>query len=70
VRRTRGREESRPPRGAPRRDAAGADFEELIGEPRRRARTGAIELIAFTVVILALIALAVWFFAFAHNPPP
>jgi hypothetical protein len=35
-----------------------------------RARTiiGTIEVLAGTVVVLALIALAIWFFFFAHNP--
>jgi hypothetical protein len=47
---------------------AGADAEDLIGESRRRVRAGAIGLIAATIALLALIALAVWFFAFAHNP--
>ena len=43
-------------------------------EPRRRdpsrARTiiGTIEVLAGTIVVLALIALAIWFFFFAHNP--
>jgi hypothetical protein len=43
-------------------------------EPRRRdpsrARTilGTIELLAVGAVVLALIALAIWFFFFAHNP--
>jgi hypothetical protein len=43
-------------------------------EPRRRdpsrARTiiGTIELLAGTAVVLALIALAIWFFFFAHDP--
>jgi hypothetical protein len=29
---------------------------------------GTIEVLAGTVVVLALIALAIWFFFFAHNP--
>lgn len=37
-------------------------------DTRRRARLGAIELVAVMIVILALVALAVWFFFFAHNP--
>jgi|GEM_PF-6225071 len=43
-------------------------------EPRRRdpSRTrtiiGTIEVVAVTVVVLALIAFAIWFFFFAHNP--
>jgi hypothetical protein len=41
---------------------------ELLPDERERARRGAIELVAVTVVILALIALGVWFFFFAHNP--
>ena len=41
---------------------------ELLPDDRRRARLGAIELIAVLVVVAALIAFAVWFFAFAHNP--
>jgi hypothetical protein len=41
---------------------------ELLADARRRARIGAIELIAVIVVVAALVALAVWFFAFAHNP--
>lgn len=35
---------------------------------RTRTLIGTIELIAGTVVVLALIALAIWFFFFAHNP--
>jgi hypothetical protein len=53
---------------AARADAARADVSDLIGEARRRVRVGTIELIAATIVALALIALAVWFFGFAHNP--
>jgi hypothetical protein len=41
---------------------------ELLPDARRRERRGAIELVATAVVILALLALAVWFFLFAHNP--
>jgi len=41
---------------------------ELLPDDRRRARLGAIELIAALIVVAALVALAVWFFAFAHNP--
>jgi hypothetical protein len=44
------------------------DPDDLLGDARRRARLGAIELVAVAVVILALVALAVWFFFFAHNP--
>jgi hypothetical protein len=43
-------------------------FDDLIGDAPRRARLGAIELVAVLVVILAIIALVVWFFVFAHNP--
>ena len=50
------------------RDALADDASDLIGEARRRVRTGTIELVAATIVLLALIALAVWFFGFAHNP--
>jgi len=39
-------------------------------EPGARARLGTIEMIAATVVVLALIALVVWFFFFAHDPLP
>ena len=50
-------------------DAAQADdASDLIGDARRRVRVGTIELIVATIVLLALIALAVWFFGFAHNP--
>ena len=35
---------------------------------RRRVWIGALELVAATIVVLALIALAVWFFFFAHDP--
>jgi uncharacterized membrane protein YbhN (UPF0104 family) len=41
---------------------------ELLPDAPRRTRRGAIELVAVAVVILALLALAVWFFFFAHNP--
>jgi hypothetical protein len=41
---------------------------DLLADDSRRSRRGAIELVAVTVVILALVALAVWFFFFAHNP--
>jgi len=41
---------------------------ELLPDDRRRARLGTIELIAAVIVVAALVALAVWFFAFAHNP--
>ena len=44
------------------------EFDDLLPDARRRARLGAIELVAVVVVILAIIALAVWFFVFAHNP--
>ena len=44
------------------------ELDELIGDPGKRARVGAIELVAVVVVILAIIALLVWFFLFAHNP--
>jgi len=54
---------------AARADAAQADdASDLIGDARRRVRVGTIELIVATIVLLALIALAVWFFGFAHNP--
>jgi hypothetical protein len=35
---------------------------------RKRALLGTIELIATTVVVLAVIALAVWFLFFARHP--
>jgi hypothetical protein len=35
---------------------------------RRRVWVGTLELIAVVVVILAVVALLVWFFGFAHNP--
>lgn len=35
---------------------------------RRRVWVGTLELIAVVVVILAVVALLVWFFVFAHNP--
>jgi hypothetical protein len=37
-------------------------------EPRKRVWIGTIELIAVTVVVLAVIALAVWFVFFARHP--
>ena len=46
----------------------------MTPEPRRsdpsRTRTilGTIELVAAGAVVLALIALTIWFFFFAHNP--
>ena len=42
--------------------------------PRRRDRSrgrtvlGTVELVAGLLVALALVALAIWFFGFAHNP--
>ena len=44
------------------------ELDDLLADAGRRARLGAIELVAVVVVILAIIALAVWFFVFAHNP--
>jgi hypothetical protein len=41
---------------------------DLLPDAARRTRLGAIELIAVIVVIAALLALAVWFLFFAHNP--
>jgi hypothetical protein len=41
---------------------------DLAPDDLPRARRGTIELIAVAIVICALIALAVWFFFFAHNP--
>ncbi len=37
-------------------------------EPRKRAWIGALELIATIVVALAIVAFAVWFLFFAHDP--
>ena len=39
-----------------------------LADDARRTRRGTFELITATVVVLALIAFLVWFFAFAHNP--
>jgi Flp pilus assembly protein TadB len=41
---------------------------ELLPDDRRRARRGAIELVAATIAIAALVALAVWFVFFARHP--
>jgi hypothetical protein len=41
---------------------------DLLADDPQRARRGTIEVVAVAVVIAALIALAVWFFFFAHNP--
>jgi hypothetical protein len=41
---------------------------DFLADAARRTRLGAIELVAVLVVILALVALAVWFFFFARNP--
>jgi hypothetical protein len=41
---------------------------DLLADSGRRARLGAIELIAVLVVISVLVAFAVWFLFFAHNP--
>jgi hypothetical protein len=41
---------------------------DLLADAGRRARRGAIELIAVLVVVAALVAFAVWFLVFAHNP--
>ncbi len=37
-------------------------------ERERRALIGTIELIATLVVVLAIVALAIWFLFFAHDP--
>jgi hypothetical protein len=37
-------------------------------ESRRRELVGAIEIIAVLVVLLAIVALGVWFLFFAHDP--
>jgi hypothetical protein len=37
-------------------------------ESRRRELIGTIEVIAVLIVVLALIALGVWFLFFAHDP--
>jgi hypothetical protein len=37
-------------------------------DPRKRAWIGTLELLAATIVVLAVIALAVWFLFFARNP--
>jgi hypothetical protein len=37
-------------------------------EPRKRVLIGTIEMIAATVVVLAIIALVVWFLFFARHP--
>jgi preprotein translocase subunit SecE len=37
-------------------------------EPRKRVWVGALELVAVIVVVLAIVALAVWFLFFAHDP--
>jgi hypothetical protein len=41
---------------------------ELLPDDRSRARRGAIELLAATVAIAALVALAVWLVFFARHP--
>jgi hypothetical protein len=41
---------------------------ELLADSSRRARRGALELVAALLVLGALVALAVWFLLFAHNP--
>ena len=40
----------------------------MLDEPRRRVWLGTIELLIVLVVVLALVALAIWFLFFAHNP--
>jgi hypothetical protein len=37
-------------------------------EPEKRALIGAIELIAVLIVVLAILALVIWFLFFAHDP--
>ncbi|HUA73855.1 MAG TPA: hypothetical protein VL988_03780 [Solirubrobacteraceae bacterium] len=37
-------------------------------ERRRRAFVGTVELIATLIVVLAIVALVVWFLFFAHDP--
>jgi preprotein translocase subunit SecE len=44
------------------------DLERIDLEARKRQWIGAIELIAGTVVVLAVLALAVWFVFFARHP--
>jgi hypothetical protein len=40
----------------------------MLADATRRARIGAIELIAVVIVLAAVVALLVWFFFFAHDP--
>jgi hypothetical protein len=59
---------SQPEAPLPRREEPIDRRPELLPDAARRTRLGAIELIAVVVVIGALLALAVWFLFFAHNP--
>jgi hypothetical protein len=78
VRGARGRRRARPQGGAahgrpPQAPAAQREppidkRPELLADSARRARLGGIELIAVLVVVAVLVAFAVWFFFFAHNP--
>jgi hypothetical protein len=45
------------------------DEDEEAGEWRRRVR-GPLEPILFVALAIAIVALFIWFFAFAENPPP
>lgn len=56
-------DQPRPPRQEPIDRRA-----ELLPDDRRRARRGAIELVAATIAIAALVALAVWFAFLARHP--
>jgi hypothetical protein len=74
VRRARRGARERRPDPAPaivRRDSVPPPIDkrpEMLPDASRRERRGAIELLAVAVVLVALLALAVWFFFFAHNP--
>jgi hypothetical protein len=68
ARRARGRRATRSGSHAPEREPPIDRRPDLLADAARRARRGAIELIAVMVVVAALVALAVWFFFFAHNP--
>ncbi len=68
ARAARARRATRSGSPAPEREPPIDRRPDLLADNRRRARQGAIELIAVLVVIAALVALAVWFFVFAHNP--
>jgi hypothetical protein len=49
--------------------ASSAEPEEADEEEERRVQRGPLELFLVVSLVIALVALCIWFFAFAENPP-